>query len=69
MTDFERELEELLNRHSMENGSNTPDFVLAEYLSACLYAFNASVVHREAWYGRNMTFRPALGSGEEGERK
>jgi hypothetical protein len=33
---FRDELEELINRHSMENGSNTPDFVLAEYLVKCL---------------------------------
>lgn len=50
---FEKELEELLNRHSAENGSNTPDFILAEYIQHCLFAFNSCVNRRETWYGRD----------------
>ena len=34
--DFEKELTDLLNRYSKENGSNTPDFILARYLIGCL---------------------------------
>jgi hypothetical protein len=45
-------LRALLNRYSAENGSDTPDFVLAEYLLGCLLAFDAAVRRREAWYGR-----------------
>ena len=48
---FAAELEELLNKHSMENGSNTPDFILAAYLSECFAAFGRAVVAREKWYG------------------
>lgn len=51
-TTFEKELEQLINRHSKENASNTPDFILAEYVSGCLGAFNAAVDSRESWYGR-----------------
>lgn len=36
---MERELAELLNKYSVENRSSTPDFVLAEYLTACLLAY------------------------------
>jgi hypothetical protein len=36
----------------MENGSDTPDFILAEYLTGCLDTWNKSVKHREKWYGR-----------------
>ena len=36
----------------MENGSNTPDFMLAQYLLGCLEAFNIAVTTREKWYGR-----------------
>ena len=50
---FEVELMGLLNRHSMENSSNTPDFILAEYLMKCLEAFNETSVAREKWYGRS----------------
>jgi hypothetical protein len=49
---FRAELEELINRHSRENGSNTPDFILANYLDNCLVAFDQAVTHREKWYGR-----------------
>lgn len=52
MADFKKELEELLNRHSMENGCETPDHILATYLYGCLQAFNDAVNSRENWYGR-----------------
>lgn len=54
MDDFRKELETLINRHSLENGSNTPDFILANYLVACLKAFDATLVEREKWYGREV---------------
>jgi len=47
---FEQELEQLINKYSKENGSNTPDFILAEYLVRCLRAFNVGVKKREDWY-------------------
>lgn len=54
-TDFRKELEHLVNRQSIENGSNTPDFILADYLMNCLHAFDAAVARRERWYGRGPT--------------
>lgn len=53
--DFRKELEILINKHSKENGSNTPDFILAEYLCICLQAFDHVVDLREAWYGRKVS--------------
>lgn len=44
---FRQELESLINKHSKENESNTPDFALAGFLEACLAAFNASVLIRD----------------------
>jgi len=38
----------------MENGSNTPDFILAKYLADCLEAFNSASRHRERWYGKQL---------------
>lgn len=52
-SDFSTELESLLNRHSMENASNTPDFILAHYLLGCLNVWNVGVQQRETWYGRD----------------
>ena len=51
---FRRDLERVLNRHSIENGSDTPDFILAEYVKACVEAFDQAVRVREKWYGRKV---------------
>lgn len=48
---FEKRLKDLINEESMENGSNTPDFILAKYISNCLEAFNRAVNARTNWYG------------------
>jgi hypothetical protein len=47
---FKRELEALINRWSMEGGSNTPDWILAQYLKSCLDAYNRAVQARAVWY-------------------
>jgi hypothetical protein len=52
LMNFRKELESLINCHSRENGCNTPDFMLAEYLTDCLAAFDKAVNAREKWYGR-----------------
>jgi hypothetical protein len=51
-SEFVKELRALINRNSMENGCNTPDFILASYLDRCLMAFDLAVNEREQWYGR-----------------
>lgn len=62
---FRDELETLLNKHSMENGSDTPDFILAEYLSDCLGTWDKAVQQRERWYDRKVGL--ALGSLDDDE--
>ena len=52
-TEFESDLAELLNRHSIENHSNTPDFILAEYMTNCLAAFTVASNKRGKWYGHS----------------
>jgi len=47
---FREELEMLLNKRSKENGSNTPDFILAKFLDDCLNAFDECVNARTSWY-------------------
>lgn len=49
MDSFEDELRKLLNRHSMENRSDTPDYVLAMFILRCLDAFDDAVVTRTAY--------------------
>jgi hypothetical protein len=52
MDEFRKELEHLINRHSLENGSNTPDFILARYLTDSLLAYDKALQAREPWYSR-----------------
>lgn len=48
---FMQELEEIINRHSVENASNTPDWLLAEYLNGCLEVYEETIQKRDKWYG------------------
>jgi hypothetical protein len=52
---FKQKLTALINSHSLESGSNTPDFVLAEYLVDCLATFDKASNKRERWYGKQLT--------------
>ena len=51
---FIKALEGLINSYSKENGSDTPDFILADYLTQCLQTFDNVLQAREQWYGRNL---------------
>lgn len=46
------DIEHAINCNSAENGSDTPDFLLAEFLTDCLAAYDKAVTAREKWYGR-----------------
>jgi len=61
---FRKEIETVINKHSRENVSDTPDFLLAEYLTDCLAAFDKAIRERERWYGRYVLGKP----GAPGER-
>ena len=50
MNNFMKELEMLINSYRLENTSNTPDFILAEYITNCLNAFNLATQQRTSWY-------------------
>src|SRR5437667_8941183 len=62
--DFRTELESLINRHSKENGSNTPDFMLADYLVGCLENFDKITRLRDRWYNNRSLGGP--GAREHG---
>ncbi len=53
---FRNELKFLINSYSKGNESNTPDYILADYLSDCLWVFDKAVIRREKWYGRVEQF-------------
>lgn len=59
MDKLREEIEAAINRNSAERGSDSPDFILAEYLTDCLAAFDKATRRREKWYGREKKPVPA----------
>lgn len=49
---FTTDLAALINKYSLENGSDTPDYILAAYLTNCLFEFNEAVNARKSHYKR-----------------
>lgn len=58
--DLRREIAAVLNSRCRDNGSNTPDFILAQYLMNCLDAFDIAVQKRAQWFGRMDTIGGSL---------
>ena len=54
MSDFIRDLSAVINKYGKENDSNSPDFILAEYIEECLNSYARAVRKREVWYGREF---------------
>lgn len=48
--DFRQELKKLINKHSQEQYSNTPDFILVEYILMCLQVYGNTVNRRDGFY-------------------
>lgn len=49
MGTFKAELTALINKHSLERGSNTPDYILADYLCRCLVMYQEAIKLRDMW--------------------
>lgn len=67
-SEFQKDLELLLNRHSMENGSNTPDWLLAIYLCNCLKNYQDTVYSRQTWFVNSQPW-PIASSDDTTEEK
>lgn len=50
--EFQRDLQQLLNRHSVEQTCNTPDFVLAQYLVGCLKVWCEALGERDGFWAK-----------------
>jgi hypothetical protein len=63
------ELMAILNKHSREDASNTPDYVLAGFLMNVLQAFEEGIVCRDRFYEWNPKFsdRRKWGLGKQEE--
>jgi len=46
-------LSNALNGECEENKSNTPDWIMAEFLEGCLDALHKAIKARDEWYGIN----------------
>lgn len=55
---FPEELRELINKHSMENRSNTPDWILARMLCEMLDIYRNAVNERDTFHGFNNVGGP-----------
>ena len=64
VSEFEEHLEQLINEYSIENESDTPDFLLARYIRGCLDNYNEIICARDKWYGFDPGFEAPLGSQE-----
>lgn len=60
--DLYHQLSALLNAHSVENASDTPDFILSRFMLDCLEAFERAHRDREQFYGRGL---PHVDIGDE----
>lgn len=50
---FVAALARVLNHYSQENASNSPDWMLAQYLENCLSSLNQLIQQRENYYRRD----------------
>lgn len=69
---FKEELEKLINRYSIENESDTPDFILADLLRSTLNAFTHAVKSRNKWYDtrcEQVQINPTFIGGNEDKIK
>lgn len=51
---LEEALRDIINSYSIENRSDTPDYILAQYLSNCLANYESCVKSRDKWFGVDM---------------
>lgn len=52
---FEVQLRDLINTYNVEVGSDTPEYILAEYLTSCLAAFDVAVNKRKKHDSESIT--------------
>jgi hypothetical protein len=58
--EFEIELSKLVNRFSLEGGSDTPDFIVAESMALAMDVVHRAIRERDHWYG--IALQPGKGS-------
>ena len=70
MDEFKKELEILINKHSIENTVDMPDFILAEMLCQMIEGMGPSIKRALDWHGFDSVSHPAPeGQAESTSRK
>lgn len=63
---FEKELADLINRYNKEQDSDTPDFILARYLTNCLAIYNQAAMDKKCLIDKSLSVSMnILNQGEE----
>ena len=62
MEEFKKELEALINKHSIENVVDMPDFILAEMVCNMIDAMGGSLKQNLDWHGCDSVCHPAPNS-------
>ena len=62
MKNFEKGLTRLINRHSIENVADMPDYLLAEMICRMIEAIGPSVKNTLDWHGCDSVCHPSPGS-------
>lgn len=59
MEEFKKELESLINKHSIENMVDMPDFILASMICRMIEAIGPSIKRNLAWHGCDSICHPS----------
>jgi len=49
LDEFKRDLAALINRHSLDTATQTPDFILAEFLVVTIAGFGIAMRQTQQW--------------------
>jgi len=69
MEEFEKELTHLINRHSIENVADVPDFLLAGMICRMIEAMGPSIKKTLDWHGCSSVCHPSPNATGQGRRE
>lgn len=55
MKEIEKEITKIFNKYGLDNITDIPDFILADYVMTCLYALLKTKGDTEKWFGKRIT--------------
>jgi len=58
--DLKQRIREAINCTNADNGSDTPDYILAEYLTDCLAAWDKAITARTKYFAPTPTGKPCI---------